>query len=343
MKLTIEQIAKMAGVSRGTVSKVINNTGSISPKTIKKVKRVIEETGYQPSFSAKTLATQKSNLIGLIFAGNINARINHPFFTEVINAFKTTIGKLGYDLLIFSNNNFSKNEQDYLARSKHFHLDGCLIIAGEKVEQAVPELDQSSMPCVGIDIKLTGPNSVYIMSDNIKAATLVVEYFHENAINNVAFIAGPEDSIISNIRKDAFIESMNRFGMPVRKEWIQHGDYFEKSGYEAMKRILAEHPIPDAVYAVSDMMAIGAMKAIKDEGLSIPDDIVLIGTDDIEVCKFTDPPLATVMQNKEKMGTVAAHMLFELINGKETSDQVLVDPELLIRESGLIQNNHMKR
>src|SRR5690625_1342878 len=125
MKLTIREVAKMAGVSPGTVSKVINQTGTLRPNTIEKVKKVIEDTGYQLSFSAKALATKKSNLIGLVYAGEVNVDFNHPFFNQVINVFKNTVGQLGYDILIFSNQSFNLEKEDYVARAKHFQLDGC--------------------------------------------------------------------------------------------------------------------------------------------------------------------------------------------------------------------------
>src|SRR5690625_7577703 len=115
MRLTIRDIAKMAGVSSGTVSKVMNQTGSLSAKTIEKVQKVIEETGYQPSFSAKSLATKKSNLIGLIYAGDIHAQINHPFFNEVVNVFKNTLGQLGYDILMYSNIEESKDRNCFVS------------------------------------------------------------------------------------------------------------------------------------------------------------------------------------------------------------------------------------
>src|SRR5690625_695275 len=205
MKYTIKDIAKMAGVSPGTVSKVINNTGSISHDTRKKVKKVIKETGYQPSFSAKSLATQKSNLIGLIYAGEITAEFNHPFFNQIVNAFKNKVGKLGYDILVFSNKTFSKTKENYLARCKHFQVDGCLIIAGDKIEEATYELDKSDIPCVGIDLELKGERSSYVMTDNRKVAARVVEHLYLNSIKNVAFIGGPGDSFISSIRKDAYL------------------------------------------------------------------------------------------------------------------------------------------
>lgn len=337
MKLTISDIAKMAGVSPGTVSKVMNQTGSLSTNTIEKVKKVIEETGYQPSFSAKSLATKKSNLIGLIYAGDVHAQINHPFFNEVVNAFKNVIGQLGYDILMFSNSQVSKENQDYLARCNHYQLDGCLIIAGDQIEEATYELDKSHIPCVGIDIELMGSASSYVMTDNRKVSARVVDYFHSHGINDIAFIGGPDDSIISNIRKDSFIHFMNRFEMDVEPNWIKHGDYFEKSGYKAMKKILAEGSIPQAVYTASDMMALGVLKALKEANVSVPEDIKVIGCDDIEACRYSDPELATVKQDKNKIGELAAYMLHKLINGNKEVNSMLVEPELVIRQSAIIQ------
>lgn len=340
MKLTIRDIARMAGVSPGTVSKVINGTGSISPQTIKTVKKIIQETGYQPSFSARSLATKKSNLIGLIYAGDINAEITHPVFNQIVNTFKNEIGKLGYDILLFSNEQFGR--QEYLARCKHFQLDGCLIIAGDRIEEATYELDKSDIPCVGVDIELIGDTSSYVTTDNRKVSAMVVEYFYLHDVQEVAFIGGPQDSLITSIRKDSFLHFMNRFNMTIKPHWIQHGDYFEDSGYEAMKKILAQPSYPEAVFAVSDLMALGALRAIKEAGLSVPEDIKVIGCDDIEACRYSDPTLATVKQDKERIGKVASTMIHQLINGDKKVDSVLVDPELIIRKSGEIQSNKVK-
>ncbi|WP_099159056.1 LacI family DNA-binding transcriptional regulator [Virgibacillus ndiopensis] len=338
MKLTIKDIAKLANVSPGTVSKVINQTGNISQQTIEKVNEIIEKTGYQPTFSAKSLATKKSNLIGLIYAGNINAEMNHPFFNDVVNSFKNAVGNLGYDILVFSNNKFSRDKQDYLARCNHYQLNGCLIIAGDRIEEATLELDKSHIPCVGIDIALSGPNSSYVTTDNNKVSEQVVTHLYLNSIKDVAFIGGPEYSVVSNIRKDSFIRQMNLFGMNTKDEWIQYGDYFEESGYKAMNNILESSSIPQAVFAVSDMMALGALRALKENGVRVPVDIKVIGCDDIEACRYSDPTLATVKQDKDKMGKLAAYMLHDLINGEADPNSVKVDPELVIRDSCLIDN-----
>lgn len=333
MKLTIKDIAKMAGVSPGTVSKVINNTGSIGSKTKEKILGIIEETGYQPSFSAKSLATQRSNLIALIYAGEINASFNHPFFNEVINSFKKVVGRLGYDILVFSNEKFKQGTEDYLARCKHFQVDGCIVIAGDHIEQAVYKLDQSNIPCVGIDIELNGPRSSFVTTDNFKVGAKVIEHLYLQSIKDIAFIGGPNDSAITNIRQKGFEQTMTQLGIPINKEWFQYGDYFEDSGYKAMKMILKQPYLPQAVFAASDLMALGALTALKEEGIHVPNQMRLIGCDDIEACRYSDPSLTTVKQDKEKMGRLAATMLHDLIEGVSEPRSILVDPELIIRES----------
>lgn len=332
-KWTIRDIAKMAGVSPGTVSKVINQTGSLSPKTIEKVKKVIEETGYIPSFSAKALATKKSNLIGLIYAGEVHVEFAHPFFNLVINSFKNTIGQLGYDLLILSNPSFNNGIEDYVARCKHYQLDGCLIITGEKVEGAIFDLDQSDIPTVGVDLKLTGKSSSYITTNNEKISNLVVRYFHELGLKKIAFIGGQKDSLITASRKQAFLQAMDEWKMESNPEWIQFGDYFEDSGYQQMLHILNAEALPEAVFAISDMMALGAIKAIKEKGLRVPEDIKVIGCDDIDACRYSEPALATVKQDQLEIGERAAKILHDLINGQKVAPYYLVDPEIVIRES----------
>ncbi|SEQ84376.1 transcriptional regulator, LacI family [Virgibacillus subterraneus] len=335
MDLTIRDIAKMAGVSPATVSKIINNYEGIGDATRQKVYKIIEDTKYQPTFSAKSLATKKSNLIGLIYAGKINVDFKHPFFNEVVNTFKKSVGALGYDLLLFSNEKIYQGESKYLERCKHFHVDGCLVIAGDEIEEAVLEIDQSNIPCIGIDLKLEGPHSSHIMTDNAKIGMKVVEYLYLNQIRKVAYIGGKQDSLIAGIRNDGYIEAMKKFGLPVREEWLRYGDFFEESGYQSMKEILSAEDRPQAVFAASDMMALGALKAMKEQGLSVPEDIQLIGCDDIEACRYSDPPLTTVKQDKQKLGKLAAYMLDDLIQDNHDIHPVKVDPELVIRSSSI--------
>lgn len=335
MTLTIRDIAEMAGVSKATVSKVINHYEGVNEQTKRKVMRIIEKTGYQPTFSAKSLATNKSGLIGLIYAGETNVKFNHPFFSEVISTFQKNIVGLGYDIIIFSNEPSIRKDVDYLARCRHFRLDGCLIVAGEEIEQAVMELDQSEIPCVGIDIKLYGKNSAFVMTDNLMVSQLAVEHVYEVASGEIAFIAGKKTSEISNLRLEGFLRAMKQYKQPIRPEWIAHGDFFENSGYEIMKHILQSREVPKAVIAASDMMALGAMRAIKETGRRIPKDIKVVGCDDVEACRYSEPTLSTVKQDKQELGRIAAKKLNDLITKEECSEPSIVKPELVIRHSSM--------
>ena len=333
MNLTIKDIAQMANVSPGTVSKVINNYDGISEKTKKKVLDIIHQSGFEPSFSARSLATKKSNLIGLIYAGRINVDMTHPYFNEVISSFKKNMGLLGYDILMFSNEKFNTDNGSYLARCRHFNVDGCLIIAGEEVEESTYNLVKEGLPCIGIDIELKGPKASYIMTDNVGLARKVVEYLYLQTIKKVGFIGGKFDSPVSVFRKQGFLEAMNQFGLEVCEDWIQYGDFHEESGYVAMKRILQSENLPEAIFATSDMMALGALQAIKEAGLNCPEDIRLIGCDDIAACRYSSPKLTTVKQDKEKFGKLSAYMLDDLINDRSQLKPVFIESELIIRES----------
>ncbi|WP_394187146.1 LacI family DNA-binding transcriptional regulator [Metabacillus halosaccharovorans] len=333
MNLTIKDIAKMAGVSPGTVSKIINNYGGISEKTKKKVLDIIQETGYQPTFSAKALATKKSNLIGLIYAGKVNVDFTHPYFNEVVTSFKKAIGMLGYDIIMFSNEQFYKDNGSYLARCRHFHVDGCVIIAGEEIEEAIYELVREDIPCMGVDLELSGPKASFVMSDNVNLSRKVIQHFYLRGIRDIGYIGGQEDSAITMFREKGVRETMNQLGLEIQQEWFQYGDFHEESGYQAMKKILETKPYPRAIFAASDMMAFGAIDAIREKGLRVPEDISVIGCDDIDACRHSSPKLTTIRQDKDQLGKLAAYMLNDLINGKSELKPVFIDSDLVVRES----------
>jgi len=332
MKVTIKDIAKMAGVSPGTVSKIINNYQDVGIETRKKVLKIMEETGYIANRSMKD-SSRKTSLIAVIYAGKVNADFNHPFFREVMNSFKNTIGTLGYDLLFFTNETFENSEEDYYTRCLRYNVDGVLILSGEDVEPSISELDISDIPCIGVDIQLKGEKSAYIMSDNFQISAKAVEHFYLNGYRKIAYIGGLEGARVSELREEGFISKIEEFGLSINRDWMTNGDFFEKSGYEAMQKILNTSNRPEAVFATSDLMAFGAMKAIKENGLKIPEDIAIIGCDDIDACNYTDPPLTSVYQDKVKIGRLAANMLNDMIKKHAYPKSVMVEPKLIVRKS----------
>lgn len=335
MAYNIKDIAKMSGVSVSTVSKITNNYSDISEETKSRVLQIIKETGYIPSNSAKTLATKSSNLIGVIFAGKLNVDFTHPFFVEVLNAFKKQMGLLGYDLIFFSNEKFQSGDtNDYLARCQHFNVDGCVLISGQELETSISELDNSSIPCIGVDMRLSGGNSGYIMSDNFKMSSKVVEHFYLLGYRELGYIGSTLESDISNMRKSGYRKAIEDLGLAINERWFLSGNsFYEASGYETMRRMINNGPLPRAIFAASDQLAIGAIRALKESSVSVPDTIALIGCDDIEACSYTTPQLSTIRQNKNKIGQIAALMLYDIINKQSGSSSFIVEPELIVRES----------
>lgn len=334
MAANIKTIAHLAGVSISTVSKIINNYPDISEETRSRVLAIMNEVGYVPANSVKAAAAQTSNLIGVIFAGKLNIDFTHPFFVEVLNAFKKQVGTLGYDLLFFSNEKFHPSDEDYLARCRHYQVAGCIIISGQELEPAIRELDQSPVPCIGVDLVLNGGNSGHIMSDNFKISAKVVEHFYLNGYREIGYIGSTMQSEISAMREKGLLQALESWGLPVNRDWFVHGeDFYEQSGYEAMRQLLALERLPQAVFAGSDLLAIGAIRALKEQGLQVPGDMAIIGCDDIEASRYVTPSLTTIKQDKEKIGRLAGMMLYDLINSQMFASSVMIEPELVVRES----------
>ncbi|WP_040978142.1 LacI family DNA-binding transcriptional regulator [Oceanobacillus jeddahense] len=333
MKLTIKNIAEIAGVSPATVSKVMNNYSGVSEETKKRVLDAIKENKYQPTYTARTLSTKKSKLIALIYAGKINVDFNHPFFSEVVSSFKKAIGMMGYDIIMFSDESFGHDNGSYLARCRYYHVEGCVIIAGDEIEESIQELVESGIPCVGIDIELSGPRVSYVMTDNIQLSTNVVHQLYLDGVRDIGYIGGLRNSTVARNRKTGFENAMKQLGMEIEPNWMQYGDYYEESGYLAMRKILDQPTHPKAVFAISDLMAFGALKAIEEVGLQVPHDMRIIGCDDINACRYSSPKLSTVKQYKGRLGKLAANILHDLIASDKKIAPVLIDSELIIRES----------
>ncbi|MRH44331.1 substrate-binding domain-containing protein [Aquibacillus halophilus] len=327
MKKTIKDIAEMTGVSPGTVSKVINGYTDVGEETRQRILDVMKQVGY------KTKTKAKKKVIGVIYGVRVD--FNHPFFADVINTISKEIGLLGYDLMFFSGQKDNgQKKTDYLLRCKEAQVDGCIIIGGDEIQQAVHELDQSDIPCIGIDIKLTGNCSGFVMTDNFNLGKKVVEHFYLLGHREVAYIGGLQATLVGNERTQGFLQAMSEFGLEVNEKWVEHGDFSEQSGYQSMKKLLAKSGnIPRALFTASDQMALGAIHAIKEHGLKVPEDVAIIGCDDIEISRYIEQPLSTMKQDKQKIGKLATHMIVDLINGVMGSSSVIVDSELVIRSS----------
>ena len=329
---TIYDIAKNTGFSITTVSKVLNNYTDVSEKTKKKILKAVEEMGYYPNSHARSLMTKKSWTIGVVFMENLGVGIKHPFFNAVIESFKQRAEQFGYDML-FVSRNIINERKSYLDHFQHRGVDGVVVVCSISDDPEVKKLMESPLPTVIIDMHSSKSSVVY--SDNSYGSVLAVDYLHSLGHRKIAHIYGHQETYAGTERLKGFIKALKKHGLDLPKSYFVNGGFFSlESGEQAMKELLSLEDPPTAVYAAGDNMAIGAMKAIREQGLCVPEDISVIGFDDIEIAKHIAPPLTTVKQDMDQIGSNAADLLLEQINEKKKISKAITIPvQLMIRES----------
>ncbi|MFW6035621.1 MAG: LacI family DNA-binding transcriptional regulator [Halothermotrichaceae bacterium] len=331
--LTIKDIARLAGVSTATVSKVLNDYHDVSQDTKDKVKKIMKEHNYRPNSTARSLSTNQSYTIGLFFTDHYNTGIQHPFFREVIFGLEKYLGQNGYDLLYFANKTWG-DSFSYVEKCKDRHVDGVVLMGIKKDDINLNKLLQSHIPSVFVDLDMSGKNASYVMSDNIKGAETAVRYLYNLGHRKIGMVTGLPNTKATHDRLIGYQRMIKKLDLNYNTGWIFSGEYTEKSGYQAMEKILSVKNRPTAVFCHSDSLAIGAMRAIKDVGLKVPEDISLIGFDDIDLSRYVTPKLTTIAQNKKLLGQKAADLLMKIIDqGGNSPAPVLLPVKLKKRES----------
>ncbi|MGV3487600.1 MAG: LacI family DNA-binding transcriptional regulator [Tuberibacillus sp.] len=332
--LTIYDIAKKAGVSAATVSKVLNGKSDVGKNTVETVKRIIEESGYQPNSIARGLATKKSMTIGVFFQDHLNTGFRHPFLQDILASFKEVIGENGYDLIFFANNHPDNQAETFEARAKNRNVDGLFLLGVPRTDPNLMGIVKSGIPCMSLDLDLVGHNANYLTSDNIGGAMKAVDYLVEMGHTDIAFIADVFNTKPGYDRLIGFKQAMEKHRLPIDDNWIVPSDFSEQGGYLAVKGLMENNRLPSAIFCAGDMMAIGAMDAIKESGLKIGEDISLIGFDDITLLKYVYPKLTTIRQKKDLMGRMAAKELLKIMNDTHYANSpIMIETELIIRDT----------
>ncbi|ETT61097.1 LacI family transcriptional regulator [Paenibacillus sp. FSL H8-457] len=329
---TIYDIAKKTGYSPTTVSKVFNNYPDVREKTRVKILETAKEMGYLPNANARSLTTKRSWTIGILFVEATGAGIRHPYFGAVIESFKKISVSKGYDLMFISKD-VGGRRSSYVEHCKIRGVDGVVVILSSNDDPDFQELLDSGIPCVILDSSPEHVHSVY--SDNIGGSMLAIRYLHSLGHRSIAHISGGLNTFAGEQRQHGYETALRELDLNLREEYITGSDFYStESGYEAMKRLLALADRPTAVYAAGDLLALGAIRAVLDHGLSVPGDVSVIGFDDIEMSRYITPALTTVRQDTEQLGKVAAEILLSSIEERDTAvKSVMLPVELMIRES----------
>lgn len=334
---TIYTIAKDLGVAPGTVSKVLNNTGSISEKTRKKVLDYIKEVGYVPTSSARMLKSTRSRTIGVIFSEELDIGLEHSFFASILQHFKSYIESEGYELT-FIVTKLGDNKMSYLEWCRNKKVDGVYIVVGNYNDKGISELVKSDIPVISNDMILEGLHTV--ISDNDTSILNLINYItNDLGKRKIGMVVGPQQSKAFEQRYKAFIKHVSNLDLPIKDHHIVYSEGFGfTSGYQAALSLLAnKDDLPEVLIVSSDDIALGVLKSFSEHNVLVPKEIQVIGFDDIPVSKYVTPSLTTIAQDRKALGRVAAQKLITLIeNPDEKIDEItLIPTKIIIRESTL--------
>ena len=330
--MTIKDIAKKAGVSVATVSKVINGYDDIGEATTAKVLKIIKENNYRPNANAQSLRTNKSFLVGLFFKDHQDSGVKHPFFRGIISGLEERLLENNYDMILFSAN--WEDQFSYLEKCEFRNVDGAILMGMPKDDPKLPELLKAKIPSVFIDLDISDQSASYIISDNENGARRAVRHLAELGHKKIAIIEGEQITIPTQKRLAGYKAELKAQKLEIRDEWIIQGRFSVDGGYKAMKEILALKEQPTAIFCMGDEIAVGAMQLIKEVGLSVPEDFSIVGFDDIEISQYLNPALTTIRQKKEEMGIEAAEMVLNLINKPEAEiEPEIIETEFILRDS----------
>ena len=329
---TIYDIAKKTGYSPTTVSKVFNNYTDVRAQTRQTILQAAKELGYLPNAHARTLTTKKSWTIGVLFVESSGIGMQHPFFSAVIESFKQVAVSKGYALMFISKDVGGK-KSGYLENCKIRGVDGVVVILSDYDDPYFQELLDSDIPCIILDHETTQAHTVY--SDNHEGSFLAVEYLHSLGHRKIAHISGGMNTFAGSNRVQGYEMAMTSLGLERQESYIVHSAYYSiESGYAAMMELLDLQDRPTAVFAAGDHLALGAMRAAKERGLHIPEDLSIVGFDNIELSQYISPALTTIGQDTALMGYEAAEILIRSIDDPSLVQESVVLPvQLVIRDS----------
>jgi LacI family transcriptional regulator len=334
--VNIRDIAKAAKVSVSTVSKALNGYIDVSKETRKKIMEIAVKMDYLPNIMASSLITKKTKTIGIFFGDKINSGFDHPFFNDLINSIKDVAGEEGYDILIFANR--KKETNSYKTICYERGVDGViLILTGKKrTDTKIYELSES-IPTVHIDSFIYKKSLVnFVESDNEKGAMEATEHLVRLGHKKILKLAGDRIANATYERIRGYKKILKKYNLPIEERLIKYGEFSREKAEEITLEFFKKKEDVTAIFASSDMMAFGAIEALKELGYRVPEDIAVVGFDDIEAAKLYNPALTTIHQQGYKMGEEAARMLINIIrdeSNNKTPVNIRIPVWLIVRES----------
>ena len=330
---TIKDVAEKAGVSIATVSKVINEIpGHYKPETKEKIVKAIESLNYQPNLVARSLRSSKTHTVDFMVPEL------QPFFAEILKGVQSVARKKGYSIVLCDTDYDPRQEAAYVDSLLKRRIDGGIFTSGMIQSEHILKLKEQGIPIVLIEKFIKDPDIPGVLINNISAARKAVTYLIELGYRDIGFISAPVAMLPFKDRFEGYKRALHENMIPYNSSNVHIKDNIGREslrdGYQLMERIIRQGNYPRAFFIVSDTLAIGAMKAIRDSGRKVPDDIAIVGFDDIEMASFCEPSLTTMVQPKYQMGVKGMELLVKVMNGVNLRNkEIELEVELVVRES----------
>ena len=330
---TLDTVAARAGVGRGTVSRVINSSPKVSDSAREAVLKAISELGYVPNQAARSLVRRRTDTVALVVSESEERVWGEPYFASIIRGITRGLADTGLQLMLTLAQSRSEHAQleRYLAER---HVDGVLLVSVHGNDPFARNMEHLDLPIVLCGVPIGTTPKSYVDADNRGGARAAVDHLVRKGRRTVATIAGPQDMQVGVDRLTGYREALAAAGIAADEELIAYGDFSEADGIARTRELLARRPDVDAVFAASDPMALGALRVLRDNGRSVPEQVAVIGFDDSATAAHTDPPLTTVHQPVEEMGREMARLLVARIRGEQPDPAAVILPtRLVVRDS----------
>jgi DNA-binding LacI/PurR family transcriptional regulator len=329
---TLEEVARLAAVSTATVSRVVNHSPKVRPDTRKAVEKAIARLGYVPNRAARSLVTKRTDTIALVVSESESRVFSDPFFPSIVQGISSAIADTELQLLLL----LARGEREHVKVERyirHGHVDGVILMSLHGEDPLPRALTDAGIPTVLSGRPRPGERLPYVDADNRGGARAATSHLLSAGRGKVATITGPLDMTVGVDRFEGYADALRDSGQRLRKGLVEHGDFSKEAGARAMKALLRRHPKLDGVFVANDPMAIGALETLHALGRRVPDDVALIGFDDVEAAASTSPPLTTVRQPLELMTQAMAELLLRRIDDATVDAEFVVCPTRLIHRA----------
>jgi LacI family transcriptional regulator len=326
----IRDVAKRAGVAPITVSRVINDSGSVSAKTRTRVEEAIQELGYVPNRLARSLRLSRTHTLALVVTD-----ITNPFWTTIVRGVEDAAQDAGFNVILCNTDESEAKQEQYLDVLLQKRVDGILLVPASSSAEPVDRVQRQNLPLVVLDRRVCSAQVDVVRGDSEEGAHQLVRHLLSLGHRRVAVLSGPKDVSTAEDRVIGYRRALAESGVEVRADWVLYGRFSKESGYEMTQQVLATAPRPTALFAGNNFIAIGVLLALKDAGLRIPEDISVVAFDDLMANLAVDPFLTVVDQPSYEMGRQAAELLLARLSGSAADgyQEIVLPTKLTVRRS----------